>query len=140
MWIAPLCVRRLVFCRISFLFAAGAAHLNAQAVSQISGIVIDSFGASIPSIQITAIQTDTGTQRTVATDSSGSYLLTNLRTGPYRIEAAKDGCRSYQQNAVILQVDSAPVISVTLTVGEISTKVEVEANATQVETRNMAGT
>jgi hypothetical protein len=34
-------------------------------------------------------------------------------------------------------VNSAPVIPITLPVGEFSTQIEVEANATQVETTNM---
>ena len=108
-----------------------------QAVSQISGTVADSSGAGIPDVQITATQTDTGTARTVTSDASGTYALTNLPIGPYRIDAMKPGFRSYTQTGIVLQVDSAPVIPITLPVGEVSTKIEVEANANQVETTTM---
>ena len=49
----------------------------------------------------------------------------------------KPGFRSYTQTGIVLQVDSAPVIPITLPVGEVSTKIEVEANANQVETTTM---
>ncbi len=62
-----------------------------QAVSQISGTVADSSGAGIPDVQITATQTDTRTARTVTSDASGTYAITNLPIGPYRIDAMKPG-------------------------------------------------
>jgi hypothetical protein len=88
-------------------------------------------------VQITATQTDTGAKRIATTDDAGTYVLPNLPIGPYRIDAAEAGFRSYLQTGIVLQVNSAPVIQITLPVGEFSTQIGVEANATQVETTNM---
>jgi hypothetical protein len=120
---------------ICCILASGLAY--GQAVSQISGTVTDSSGAAVLGVQITATQTDTDTKRTATTDAAGTYVLPDLPIGPYRIDAAKAGFRSYLQTGIVLQVNSAPVIPITLPVGEVSTQIEVDANATQVETTNM---
>jgi hypothetical protein len=114
-------------------FAGGVAH--GQAVAQISGIAKDDTGAVAPGVQVTATQTDTGFKKTTTTDDAGNYILTNLPLGPYRIEATKMGFRTYVQTGIELQVGSAPELPVTMAVGQVTETVNVEANASQVETR-----
>src|SRR5690348_16645259 len=92
----------------------------AQATAQISGTVRDQTGAVLPGVEITATQTETGIPRTTLTNETGSYVLPNLVTGPYRLEAALPGFRSYVQNGIVLQVNSNPVINPTLEVGQVS--------------------
>ena len=53
--------------------------------------------------------------------------------GPYRLEAALPGFRTYAQTGIVLQVNASPLINVTLEVGQVSESIEVEANATLVE-------
>jgi hypothetical protein len=62
--------------------------------------------------------------------------LPNLALGPYRLEAALPGFRTYAQTGIVLQVNSSTVVNVTLEVGQVSEQVEVQANAALVETRN----
>src|SRR5206468_7607400 len=66
----------------------------------------------------------------------GSYVLPNLAIGPYKLEATLPGFRSYVQTGIVLEVNSSPAINVTLQVGQVSESIEVQANATLVETRN----
>jgi Carboxypeptidase regulatory-like domain len=108
-----------------------------QAVSQISGTVRDSTGAVVPDVQVTATQTDTGVKRTATTDAAGYYILPNLPLGPYRLEAGKMGFQNYVQTGIVLQVGTAPEVAITLTVGQVTQAVEVQANVTQVETRSV---
>src|SRR5207244_995071 len=65
-----------------------------------------------------------------------TYVLANLATGPYRLEAALPGFRSFVQSGIVLQVNSNPVINPVLEVGQVSEQVEVQANAALVETRS----
>ena len=60
----------------------------------------------------------------------------NLPVGPYRLEAALTGFRTYVRTGIVLQVNGAPVVNPVLEVGQVSEQVEVEANAALVETRN----
>ena len=121
----------------AMLLALTAAAASAQAVSQISGTTRDSSGAFVPGVEITATQTDTGAKRSTISDETGSFTLPNLPIGPYRLEAAKTGFRTYVQTGIALQVDSNPVIPIVLGVGDVTQTVEVEANASLVETQKL---
>src|SRR5689334_24068990 len=107
----------------------------AQATAQISGTARDQSGAVLPGVEITATQTDTGITRTTVTNETGSYVLPNLALGPYRLEAALPGFRTYAQSGIVLQVNSSVVINPVMEVGQIAQSVEVEANVAMVETR-----
>ena len=108
-----------------------------QAVSQISGTVTDSSGAVVPGVEVLATQTETGIKRQVTTNSLGEYVLPNLQIGPYHLEAVKDGFRKFVQTGIQLQVNSNPAIPITLVVGQLGETIEVQANATQVETQKL---
>src|SRR5438874_5235388 len=109
-----------------------------QATAQISGTVKDQSGAVLPGVEVTATQTDTGIVRTAVTNETGSYVLSNLALGPYRVEAGLPGFRTYAQTGIVLQVNSNPAINPILEVGQVSEQVEVQANAALVETRSTA--
>jgi hypothetical protein len=110
----------------------------AQATAQINGTVVDSSTGVLPGVTVIAIQTDTGFRREVVTDEAGSYSLLNLPTGPYRLEATLAGFRTFLQTGIVLQVNSNPVIPITLQLGSLEETVSVEASAPLVETRNPA--
>src|SRR4030095_16490967 len=109
---------------------------SAQTTAQVSGSVKDQSGAVLPGAEVTATQTETGFKRTVVTDETGSYLLTNLPIGPYRFEASLPGFRTYVQTGIVLEVNASPVINAVLEVGQVGDQVEVRADAALVETRS----
>ena len=121
----------LLVCAVSCGLAWG------QATAQISGTVSDQTGAVLPGAEITATQTDTGVARMTVSNETGSYVLPNLPLGPYRVEVALPGFRTFVQTGVVLQVNSSPVINAKLEVGQVSEQVEVQANAAAVETRSV---
>src|SRR5947209_6409343 len=107
----------------------------AQATAQISGTVRDQSGAVLPGVEVTATQTATGIARNAVTNETGSFVLPNLPLGPYRVEAALTGFRTFVQVGIVLQVNSSPVINPVLEIGQVTEQVEVQANAALVETR-----
>ena len=107
----------------------------AQNTAQTSGTVKDQTGAVLPGAEVTMIPTYTGSKRTAVTDETGSYVLSSLPVGPYRLEAALPGFKSYVQTGITLGVNANPVINAILQVGQVSDQVEVQANAALVETR-----
>jgi Carboxypeptidase regulatory-like domain/TonB dependent receptor-like, beta-barrel len=115
-----------------------AAHAWAQATAQINGTVADASGAVLPGVTVLAVQTETGFRRDAVTDDTGSYALLNLPIGPYRLEAALSGFRTFSQTGLVLQVGSNPVIPVKMELGSLEQTVSVEAAAPLVETRNPA--
>src|SRR5713226_5740426 len=107
-----------------------------QSTAQINGTVRDASGLAVPGAEVKATQTATGAVRTVISGSDGSYVLTDLPIGPYQMEVGKEGFSKYVQSGIVLQVASNPTIEVVLKVGSVSEQVQVEANASLVETRN----
>jgi len=101
--------------------------------AQLSGRVTDESSAVLPGVTVTATQTDTGLTRSVTTDQNGTYVLPNLPTGPYRLEAALQGFRTFAQTGIVLQVAAAPVINVVLAIGSLEETVSVEAAAPLVD-------
>src|SRR5436190_11846464 len=114
------------------------ASVWAQATAQISGTVRDQSGAVLPGVEVTAAQTETSIARIAVTNETGSFVLPNLPLGPYRVEAALTGFRTFVQTGIVLQVNSSQVINPVLQVGQVTEQVEVQANAAQVETRSTA--
>jgi hypothetical protein len=109
----------------------------AQATAQMGGMVRDQSGAVLPGAEVTATQTETGVSRTTITNETGSYVMPNLPLGAYRLEAGLPGFRTFVQSGILLQVNSNLVINVVLEVGQVSEQVEVQANASLVETRSV---
>src|SRR5262245_32061983 len=105
---------------------------------QISGRVTDATGAVLPGVEVSVTQTETGLVRSVVTNESGLYTLPRLPVGPYKLDAALSGFRSFAQTGIVLQVNANLVMDAVLQVGEVAQTVEVAANSElQVETRSM---
>jgi hypothetical protein len=109
--------------------------LYAQGQAQIQGVVTDSSGLAVPGADVKATQTQTGAVRAVTSGADGTYVLSNLPLGPYRVEVSKQGFTTYVQTGITLQVNTNPTVDVSLKVGNVSEQVQVEANAALVETQ-----
>jgi hypothetical protein len=106
------------------------------ATAELNGRVTDESGAVLPGATVSAMQTATGLVRTVVTDANGTYLLSNLPTGPYRLEVALQGFRTYVQTGIVLQVGATPTINAALALGALEEAVTVEAAAPLVDVRS----
>ncbi len=131
-------MKPIVFCVLAGLIVFGltAGDVWAQATAQVAGSVRDQSGAVLPGVEVTVTQTETGVTRSATTNEAGSYVLSNLPIGPYRLEAALAGFRTFVQTGITLVVNAAPVINPVLQIGQVSEQVEVQANATLVETHS----
>src|ERR671937_298150 len=107
-----------LICALSVLVSAAPAWAQLS-TAQLSGRVTDESGAVLPGVTVTATQTDTGLVRTVVTGENGTYVLPNLPTGPYRVEAMLQGFRTYSQTGIVLQVAASPAINVVLAIGNL---------------------
>ena len=87
---------------------------GASSTGTIQGRVADAQGAVLPGVTVTATQTATGLVRTAVTDENGAYLISNLPTGPYRLEVGLQGFRTYVQTGIVLQVGATPTINAAL--------------------------
>src|SRR5262245_21839026 len=91
-----------------FVCYAATNFVWAQATAQLSGTVTDASGAVLPGVHVTATQSDTGVARTTVSNETGFYSLPSLAFGPYKVEAALPGFRTFTQTGTVLQVGSNP--------------------------------
>ena len=120
----------------SILLLTTAAAWAQLATAELNGRVTDSSGAVLPGATVTATQTATGFERTGVTDETGSYLLSNLPVGPYRLEVSLQGFRSYAQTGLVLTVGATPTINAALDLGSLEETITVDAAAPLVDVRS----
>ena len=122
-----------------FLLCVGvlaAAPAWAQTTAELNGRVTDSSGAVLPGVTVTVTQTATGLVRSVVSDGDGNYLISNLPTGPYRLEVSLQGFKNYVQTGLVLTVGATPTINAALELGSLEETVTVEASAPLVDVRS----
>jgi len=130
-------LRGLLGCVFVLFLTSASVNAQAGATAQISGTVKDSSGGILPGADVTATQTDTGFKRTVITDGTGGYTLTNLPIGPYKLDVNLQGFKAYSRTGIVLQVNSSPTITIELSLGAVEETVLVQAESPLIETRNM---
>src|SRR5712692_7563359 len=119
------------------LLTSAIASAQQGSTGQISGTVKDTSGGVMPGADVSATQIETGFKRTVVTDGTGAYTLTNLPIGPYKLDCNLQGFKSYSRTGIVLQVNSSPTVNIELSLGAVEETVLVQAEAPMIETRNM---
>ncbi|MBL8179696.1 MAG: carboxypeptidase regulatory-like domain-containing protein, partial [Bryobacterales bacterium] len=102
----------------------------------LSGAVSDATGAKISAASIAVESAATGFQRTALSAGDGTYRIPGLPVGAYTVTIAKEGFRSAKYDGVVLAVGQSRTLDAELTVGQISTAIEVAATATPLEQTN----
>src|SRR6516165_1162755 len=104
----------------------------------ISGVVQDGSGAAIAEAVVTVRHLDTGTIRTMATDSGGRYTAPDLPLGNYEVQAQHPGFQTEIRSGINLTVGREEVVNLALKVGQISEKILVTGEAPLVEATTSA--
>ncbi len=119
---------------LTLMLLAGSG-LWAQGLATIYGTVTDSAGAVMPGSKVTVTHSETGTVRQADTDSSGDYVFVQLPVGAYSVRVQAQGFKEFVQSDLRLQVSQNRRVDITMQIGQVSERVEVQAAAAQVETR-----
>jgi hypothetical protein len=109
-------------------------QLFAGVTASISGTVRDASGAALVGATVTATNQDTAIVQRQTTNAQGYYSFQSLPVGKYTVEVQQQGFKGYRQTDVVVDVNSAVPVDVTLQVGRTTEKVEVAADALHVET------
>ena len=107
--------------------------------SEIGGKVTDPQGGILPGVAIVITNQDTGVFRELVTGADGSYFVSHIVPGRYRINAKLSGFRSLDRRDVVLTVGKMQILDLTLEVGGVSETVTVSAEAPLVDLRRRHG-
>jgi Carboxypeptidase regulatory-like domain len=118
---------------VSLLFAVSA---FGQTFGQISGLINDVSGFTIPGAKITITNPQTNFTRTVTSNSAGNYNFPDLPPGTYDVRAEMQGFQTEVRTSIELQVQQTARVDFKLNVGSVSDSVEVTASTPLFNTEN----
>src|SRR5450631_3292269 len=105
-----------------------------ETTGTILGTVTDSSGAVIPNATVTLTNTERGAViRTLKTDKNGTYNAPQLPIGHYSMSVEVKGFKTTTESGIVLNVNDKLTKNETLTVGNVSETVAVEASALQID-------
>ena len=114
--------------------AASSMPLQAQTFyGSVVGNVADSNGAVVPNARILLINLGTSERRTLETDADGNFKFVNLVPGNYRVELEKAGFKRLTREPVVVEVQSAVRLDLTLQIGDVTQVVEVTAQTPLIQ-------
>ena len=126
--------------RLSFGLVLGVLWLAAtplfaqQGTAAITGKITDEQGAVLPGVAIVVTNEETGLFREVTSSSEGTYLVTQIVPGRYKVVAKLEGFRTMDRGGLIVQVGTTMTINITLPVGGLEETVTVTGQSPLVDT------
>ena len=100
----------------------------------LTGNVTDSSGGSVPNAKIEILNVATGISRQVVTDERGSYLVSDLQAGTYRVTITAPSFQGRIQEGLAVDVNTVRRLDVTLQVSQLTESVTVGAMAVALQT------
>jgi hypothetical protein len=110
----------------------GSAHAQQAGGSAIRGRVVDPQQGVLPGVAIVATHLESGTFRETTTGPDGTYFITGIVPGPYRITGELQGFRRFTQD-VRLQIGETTTIDLRLEIGALAESVTVTGEAPLVD-------
>jgi hypothetical protein len=107
---------------------------RAEVGGKITGVVKDQSGSVIPGATVVISNAQTGAKVTATTDQDGVFTFPVLSVGQYQIDVTADAFRPYSKNGLVIDINSALALDVTLRVKEQDQSVVVTESSAQVET------
>lgn len=129
------------FCAVLFVaFLTWGTFAVAQEIyATLTGTVTDPTGAVVPNASVTVHNNETNTDfRTVQTDASGNYTVTNLPAGNYTVTVKNAGFRAYSAGNVVVHVAEKRTLDVQLQPGQVTETVNVTESTVPVQTSSAA--
>jgi Carboxypeptidase regulatory-like domain/TonB-dependent Receptor Plug Domain len=121
--------------RSTLLISALACQLLGQtSTSQLSGIVSDSTGATVPGATVISTNEATGLTYKLTTTDAGVYAFPSIPVGAYTLSVEKTGFKRFQQKKIVLQINTPSTVNATLDIGSATETIQVEATAEALQT------
>ncbi|MCI0721917.1 MAG: TonB-dependent receptor [Acidobacteria bacterium] len=98
------------------------------------GTVRDSSGAVVVAAKVTVLNQNTGISLEAASNDQGEYVVPYLPPGTYRLSVEFSGFRNAVSLGNILEANQTLRVDFKLQPGEISERIEVNANVAQLQT------
>jgi hypothetical protein len=114
---------------VTVVFFGGRATWAQTVTGSIRGSIVDQTGAAVAGARVTAREVNTGVVTATTTDRTGSYNMQSLRIGTYVVSSSKAGFSITKNSPFSLEIDQIAKIDMKMQVGEVTSTVDVAADA-----------
>ena len=99
---------------------------NAQGIIQLSGTVVDTSAALIAGATVQVRSANGTVQRTTQTDTNGSFIISGLSAGDYRLAVSKLGFETKEIRVTVGTTEAPGPLRISLTVNSVNTTINVK--------------
>lgn len=124
--------RGLAFALAALLASASSAFAQ-QGTGELRGQVVDQQGGVLPGVAVVARNQETGLYRETVSSGDGTFFMSGMTPGIYRVEAELQGFRRALLQDVRIEVGRTASIEVKLEVGAVAEAVTVQGEAPVVD-------
>src|SRR5215467_2171755 len=121
---------------IVLIMLASAAVLRADVTGSILGVIRDRSQAIVAGAKVVVSNVQTNLTQETTSGPDGTYRILALPAGNYKLSVTASGFRAFTETEIVVKVNDELRFDVTLDVGNVTEKVEITANAIQVQTEN----
>jgi hypothetical protein len=119
---------------LTFVTVAAPVRAYAQnPTGNVEGIVTDAQGGALRGATVVVTQKETGFERSVTTDDSGTYRVSQLKPGNYNITVTAQGFKKAIVDSVTVAVGQSLPLDVQLTAGGVDETVEIQSGEATVD-------
>jgi hypothetical protein len=104
--------------------------------ANLTGTITDPTGATLADVTVEVQNVATGFRRQTQSTGAGVYTLPGLPVGNYKIVFTKDGFNKFAIDDVAFAVGQSRNFDIQMTVGAVSTQIDVEASITALDQTN----
>ncbi len=128
------------FMRLMLVLLCAVLSVSAQSTggAALRGTVLDSTGAAIAGVKLTATNIGTSFVYEGITSQDGSYYISYLLPGDYRLTVEASGFKKHVRDGITLRTAETPRIDVQLEVGNVTESVTITGAPPLIETETAA--
>jgi hypothetical protein len=120
---------------LAILCGIGGAKISAADLTECAGVIVDENGVPIPAAKIT-LQSGSGPSFRAETDGAGRFVVRNIPSGDYKVEARKEGFFVLANESLILRPGPNQITLTLKHAEELHEQVQVTAEANQIDTQD----
>ncbi len=120
----------------AFLFLMPLIAIAQASGGAVSGTIVDNNGAVVPGASVTAKNVATGIETTRETTEAGTYIVSPLPPGEYRLTVKANNFQTLIQEKIIVDAVGTVNVNLTLKAGNVTESVVVESAPAQLNTND----
>jgi hypothetical protein len=114
---------------VLFLLLLVPSLLFGQGITQLSGTVVDTSGAAIAGATVQVLSANGTVQRTIQSDTSGTFVISGLPAGNYRLLVSNPSFETKEIPVILGNTEAQAPLRISLAVSSVSTTINVQGRA-----------